>query len=73
MSCENCEHLHGCRHQCMELPEGMTCGQCVHVYRCSSIFGCNPESTVCDFYPIRFQYHSPAGIIVSKLNQSTGG
>ena len=39
----------------MDLPPGTTCGDCVHVYRCSTIFGVKKTDTGCDFYPIRFQ------------------
>ena len=55
MSCGNCDHLHNCHHQCMELPNGMTCAACVHLRRCAAVFGAKPENTHCDFYPIRFK------------------
>ena len=55
MSCERCEHLHGCRHQCMALPEGCTCAVCVHINRCAAMFGAKPENTHCDFLPVRFK------------------
>lgn len=38
----------------MDLPPGETCGTCVHVYRCTRMFGAMPENTACDFYPVRF-------------------
>ncbi len=38
----------------MQLPAGTTCGECFHIYRCTSIFGGNPKNTKCDFYPNRF-------------------
>jgi hypothetical protein len=37
------------------LPEGKTCGDCVHINRCASIFGHIPEDQICDWHPIRFQ------------------
>lgn len=39
----------------MKLPEGKTCADCVHVMRCTIMFGVNPENTSCDFEPIRFK------------------
>jgi hypothetical protein len=39
----------------MSLPEGKTCGNCVHLHRCKWLCGHIPEDEVCDFYPIRFQ------------------
>lgn len=38
----------------MELPEGKTCGDCLHCRRCCSIFGRIPADEVCDWYPSRF-------------------
>lgn len=57
MECSRCEYYktHNCKHQCMELPEGKTCADCVHVMRCTIMFGANPENTSCDFEPIRFK------------------
>lgn len=39
----------------MSLPEGITCGDCVHVPRCCCIFGQLPEDEICQFFPIRFR------------------
>ena len=39
----------------MNLPEGKTCGDCVHSRRCSLIFGRIPTDEVCDWSPSRFQ------------------
>lgn len=39
----------------MDLPEGKTCADCVHCYRCTSIFGHIPEDEVCDWSPSRFR------------------
>lgn len=39
---------------CMELPEGVTCGDCRHVVRCTRIFGVKAENRSCDFFPRRF-------------------
>ena len=38
----------------MKLPNGKTCADCVHVYRCTTIFGAKSTNTECDFYPIRY-------------------
>jgi hypothetical protein len=40
---------------CMNLPEGKTCGDCVHAHRCCAIFGHKPEDTTCDWFPRRFR------------------
>lgn len=39
---------------CMELPSGVTCGDCVHVERCCTIYGHIPGDTYCDWFPRRF-------------------
>lgn len=39
----------------MNLPVGMTCGDCVHSRRCTMIFGHIPEDEVCDWAPSRFR------------------
>lgn len=39
----------------MVLPEGKTCGDCVHFPRCKAIFGHVAADEVCDFFPSRFQ------------------
>lgn len=39
---------------CMTLPEGKTCGDCIHLQRCQGLFGCPPDRKTCDFFPRRF-------------------
>lgn len=39
---------------CMDLPDGLTCGDCFHEERCCAIFGHVPEDTYCDWFPRRF-------------------
>ena len=39
----------------MDLPEGKTCGDCVHSYRCCGMFGHIPADETCDWAPSRFQ------------------
>lgn len=46
---------HGCcidkectQETCMELPSGKTCGDCVHIKKCSAMFGHKPKDTYCD-------------------------
>lgn len=39
----------------MDLPEGKTCGDCLHIARCQGIYGRIPEDQVCDWAPSRFQ------------------
>ena len=38
----------------MDLPEGMTCGHCIHLPRCGTIYGRIPADEVCDWEPSRF-------------------
>jgi hypothetical protein len=38
----------------MNLPEGMTCGDCVHCRRCTMMYGHIPADEVCDWAPSRF-------------------
>jgi len=40
---------------CMNLPEGKTCGDCVHIHRCKAMFGHVEADTYCDWYPRRFR------------------
>lgn len=39
----------------MRLPKGKTCGDCVHIRRCSLIFGHTTTDTYCDWSPSRFR------------------
>lgn len=39
----------------MNLPEGKTCGDCVHCRRCTIMFGHIPANEVCDWAPSRFR------------------
>lgn len=39
----------------MKLPAGITCGDCVHIYRCKAIFGHVESDTSCDWSASRFQ------------------
>lgn len=57
MECRNCDHYkaHNCKRQCMLLPAGKTCADCIFVERCTMFFGAKPENTSCDFEPIRFR------------------
>ena len=38
----------------MRLPEGKTCGDCIHCTRCTRLFGCVKYNSVCDWLPSRF-------------------
>lgn len=38
----------------MNLPVGVTCGDCVHISRCKAIFGHVETDTTCDWSPSRF-------------------
>lgn len=39
----------------MQLPPGKTCGDCVHIRRCKTLFGCKDSNVICDFAPSRFK------------------
>lgn len=39
----------------MDLPEGLTCGDCIHKVKCCTVFGHIPEDEVCDWAPSRFR------------------
>lgn len=55
MECRNCEHLRNCNRQCMDLPEGKTCGDCRYIAHCRVFYGVKDDSRRCDFEPIRFR------------------
>jgi hypothetical protein len=38
----------------MSLPVGKTCGDCIHIHRCASLFGQIADDETCDFAPSRF-------------------
>ena len=54
MECRDCDHLKNCKRQCMQLPKGCTCADCIHVDRCTLMFGAKPDNTMCGWEPIRF-------------------
>ena len=39
----------------MELPEGKTCSDCYHAYRCTALGYSKGDRTSCDFYPSRYR------------------
>lgn len=39
----------------MRLPAGTTCGDCVHIRRCTMIFGHTASDRFCDWSPSRFR------------------
>lgn len=39
---------------CMQLPADTTCADCVHVIRCTTLFGSEPENDTCEWFPRRF-------------------
>ncbi len=60
IECQRPKEAHGPGGMCpryvtMELPEGKTCSNCVHVTRCTSIFGQSAEDESCQFFPIRYR------------------
>lgn len=71
MECSFCEYYkkHECRHQCLNLPDGMTCADCQYVKRCSVFFGAKPENKKCGFEPVRFK---PAKSCKTCANECPG-
>lgn len=54
----------------MNLPEGMTCGDCVHCRRCTMMFGHIPADEVCDWSPSRFrQAASPETVAIDAKSE----
>lgn len=45
-------------HRAMNLPPNMTCHDCVHVRRCTAMFGHIPADELCDWSPSRFQVNA---------------
>jgi len=57
-------------HTCMHLPEGKTCGDCVHLSRCLAFgFTRSPERTSCDFYPRRFVVRETSNAYTSIVDE----
>jgi hypothetical protein len=53
--CEDKKYGKGCTPDtCMNLPDGLTCGDCYHINKCSKIFGHTSTDTYCDWFPRRF-------------------
>lgn len=38
-----------------KLPDGKTCGNCIHFERCNMLFMAREDWVNCDFYPIKFK------------------
>lgn len=57
MECRNCSYYkaQNCRRQYIDLPDGKTCADCIHVKGCIMIFGAEPENTICGWEPVHFQ------------------
>ena len=45
----------------MNLPEGKTCGDCVHIRRCNAIFGHMATDEHCDWFPSKFRASETKG------------
>lgn len=57
MECVRCDYYkaHNCKHQCMDLPKGKRCADCVHIEKCVLMFHGDPVNTRCGFEPVRFR------------------
>ena len=55
MECRNCPDRGNCKRQCMDLPTGKTCNDCLHTTWCVKAYGVKRESTHCHFEPIQFK------------------
>jgi len=54
--CADRKYGKGCTTEtCMVLPQGTTCGDCVHIARCKAIYGHVEQDTYCDWFPRRFR------------------
>lgn len=47
-------NVSGANEDPLKLPDGKTCSDCAHFKRCEWLIQCKPESTSCDWLPIRF-------------------
>jgi hypothetical protein len=72
MECRNCDYYKAknCKSQCMLLPDGMTCGECINIDWCSKVYGVKPECTSCDFEPIRFK--AKEGVEIDPVKTGNG-
>ena len=52
----------------MVLPEGKTCGDCVHFRHCSGLFGHKVSDTYCDWFPRRFYAKFAVGETVTTID-----
>ncbi len=43
----------------MELPKGKTCADCIHVRRCTLMFGAEAGNDYCGFHPRKFREKGP--------------
>lgn len=50
------------REKTMDLPEGVTCGDCYHFHRCNAMFGHIAEDETCDWAPRRYHKKLPVGV-----------
>jgi hypothetical protein len=52
----------------MNLPEGLTCADCVHVRMCTRIFGAKKTDTSCQFFPRGFREKGEIDKAIEKWN-----
>jgi hypothetical protein len=57
----------------MSLPVGKTCGDCVHVERCSWLISVNPLNETCDWSPPKFQERARARTRTMHVSLSIRG
>lgn len=57
MECKSFKNYkaHNCRHQCVHLPESMTCAEWIHAECFTTFFDAEPENTSCGWKPVRFR------------------
>lgn len=57
MKCSLCGYCkdNNCKRQCMELPSGKTCKDCVYLPKCTAVFKSLGTDTHCRFDPILFK------------------
>lgn len=55
---------------CMNLPEGMSCARCVHMFRCRAFgFTSNVTNDYCSFFPRRFAKRTAPGQVSVSANE----
>ena len=52
-----------------KLPEGKSCGQCMHYGGCVKLFGCASDNRMCDWHPSRFNDAPKVESLINKVER----